>query len=77
MHAASRHGTPSVTSLPKDGGVSCFGRSSIAHAVSDRKQPCLTSVKLMELPGPLGRSPHCWPTVGHSPKKWHFIPKSV
>ena len=24
MHAASRHGTPSLTSLPKDGGVSCF-----------------------------------------------------
>ena len=28
MHAASRHGTPSLTSLPKDGRVSCFGRSS-------------------------------------------------
>ena len=29
MHAASRHGTPSLTSLPNDGGVSCFfGRSS-------------------------------------------------
>ena len=28
MHAASRHGTPSLRSLPKDGGVSCFGRSS-------------------------------------------------
>ena len=28
MHAASRHGTPSLTSLPKGGGVSCFGRSS-------------------------------------------------
>ena len=28
MQAASRHGTPSSTSLPKDGGVSCFGRSS-------------------------------------------------
>ena len=24
MHAASRHWTPSLTSLPKDGGVSCF-----------------------------------------------------
>ena len=24
VHAASRHGTPSLTSLPKDGGVSCF-----------------------------------------------------
>ena len=28
MHAASRHETASLTSLPKDGGVSCFGRSS-------------------------------------------------
>ena len=28
MHATSRHGTPSLTSLPKDGWVSCFGRSS-------------------------------------------------
>ena len=28
MHAASRHGTPSLMSLPKDGGVSCFGRPS-------------------------------------------------
>ena len=26
MHAASRHGTPSLTSLPKDGRLSCFGR---------------------------------------------------
>ena len=24
MYAASRHGTPSLTSLPKDGGVSCL-----------------------------------------------------
>ena len=28
MHAAFRHGTPSLTSLPKGGGVSCFRRSS-------------------------------------------------
>ena len=28
MHAASRHGAPSLTSLPKDGEVSCIGRSS-------------------------------------------------
>ena len=27
MHAAFRHGTPSLTSLMKDGGVSHFGRS--------------------------------------------------
>ena len=55
MHAASRKGTPSLTSLPKDGGVSCFGRSSgrVAHPVSDRTQPCSTSVKLMELACPI------------------------
>ena len=29
-----RHGTPSLTSLPKDGGVSCFGRSSGGHPSS-------------------------------------------
>ena len=59
MHAASRHGTPSVTSLPKDGGVSCFWSFiwKVADQVSDRTQPCLTSVKLMELAGPLGHSP--------------------
>ena len=34
MHAASRHGTPSLTSLPKDVGVSCFGRSSISSTDS-------------------------------------------
>ena len=28
MHAASRQGTPNLMSLSKDGGVSCFGRSS-------------------------------------------------
>ena len=28
MHAASRHGIPTLTSLPKDGGVSCLGGSS-------------------------------------------------
>jgi len=27
MHGTSRHGAPSLTSLPKDSGVSCFGRS--------------------------------------------------
>ena len=26
MYAATRYGTPSLTSLPKDGGVSCSGR---------------------------------------------------
>ena len=58
MHATSRYGTPSLTSLPRDGRESCFGRSSgrSAHPVSDRTQPCSTSVKLMELAGPLGHS---------------------
>ena len=58
MHAASGHGTPSLTSLPKDDGVSCFGRSSGRSSIQffDRTQPCLTSVKLMELAGPLGHS---------------------
>ena len=34
----------------------------VAHPVSDRTQPCLISVKLMELAGPLGHSPPigCW-----------------
>ena len=59
MHAAPRHGTPSLTSLPKDGGVSCFWSFiwKVAHPVSDRTQPCLTSVKLMVLAGPIGHSP--------------------
>ena len=29
----------------------------VAHPVSDHTQPCLTSVKLMELAEPLGHSP--------------------
>ena len=50
MHAASRRGTPSLTSLPKDGGVSCIGHSF-------GTQPSLTSAKLMELTGSVGHSP--------------------
>ena len=59
MNAPSRHGTPNLTSLPKDGDVSCFGRSSaeVARPVSDRTQPCLTPAKLMKLAGPLGHLP--------------------
>ena len=55
MHAASRHGTPTLTSLPKDGLSELFWSfiRKVAHPVSDRTQPCLTSVKLMELAGPL------------------------
>ena len=69
MHAASRHGTPSLTSLPKDGGVSCFGRSSGRSPIQfiDRTQPCLTSVKIMELAGPLGHSLSVlWQTKGQA-----------
>ena len=29
----------------------------VAHPVSDRTQPCITSVKLMEMAGPPGHSP--------------------
>ena len=62
MHAASRHGTPSLTSLPKDGRVNCLVvHPEVAHLVSDRTQPCLTSVKLMELAGPFGHSPQRCP----------------
>ena len=51
--------------------MSCFWSFiwKVAHPVSDRTQPCLTSVKLMELAGPLG----------HSPRKplvqfvWHLV----
>ena len=59
MHAASRYGTPSLRSLPKDGGVSCIGHSSRRLPIQffDHTQPCLTSVKLMELAGLLGHSP--------------------
>ena len=59
MHAASRHGTPSLTSLPKDGGASCFWSFiwKVAHPVSDRTQPCLTSAKLVELAGRLDTHP--------------------
>ena len=56
----------SLTSLPKDGGVSCFGRSygRSPIQISDRTQPCLTLVKLMELAGPLGHSPCCFMASG-------------
>ena len=64
MNAAIKHGTPSLTSLPTDGGVSCFGRSAVlvvhlevAYPVSDRTRLCLASVELMELAGPLGHLP--------------------
>ena len=52
MLAASRHGTRSLASLPKDVRVSYFGRSSGRPPIQ-----FLTSAKLMELAGPLGHSP--------------------
>ena len=59
MHAASRHGTPSLTSLPNGRLSELFWPFiwNVADPVSDHTQPCLTSVKLMELAGPLGHSP--------------------
>ena len=59
MHAASRHGTPSLTSFPKDGLSELFWSfiRKVAHPVFDRIQPRLTLAKLMELAGPLGHSP--------------------
>ena len=58
MYASSRHETPSLTSLTEDGGVSCFGSSPgmSPHPVSDSTQPCLISIKLMELAGPIGHA---------------------
>ena len=40
----------------------------VAHPVSDRTQPCITSVKLMELAGPLGHSPRTSVLLGHVPR---------
>ena len=67
MHASSRHGTPSLTSLPKDGGVSCISRSSGRSPIQflTVHSHASTSVKLMEQAGPLGHSPRCVsPTCG-------------
>ena len=38
MHAASRYKTSSLASLPKDGGVSCFGRSSGRSPIHNHSQ---------------------------------------
>ena len=56
MHAASMHGTPSLTSHLKDAESVVL----VAHPFSDRTQPCLTSVKPMELAGQLGHSPRIY-----------------
>ena len=48
----SRNGTLSLTSLLKDGGVSCFGLSSGKRPSRFcSTQACLASVKLMRLAG--------------------------
>ena len=54
MHAASRHETPSLTSW-SELFWSCIWK--VAHPDFDRTQPCLTSVKQVELAGPLDNSP--------------------
>ena len=58
MHAASRHGTPSLTSLPKDGGVSSFGCSSRRLPIQflSIHSHAYVPVKLMELAGLVGHS---------------------
>ena len=56
MYAASRHGTPSFRRTA-DLAVFWLFIWKFAHPVSDRTQPCLTSVKLVVLAGPLGHSP--------------------
>ena len=46
--------------VPSDGRRSELFLSfiwKVTHPVSDRTQPCFTSVKLIDLAGPLGHSP--------------------
>ena len=57
MHAASRHGTPSLPSLPKDGGVSCFGHSSRRSPIQFLTVHSHAYVRAKELAWPLGHSP--------------------
>ena len=60
MHAASRHWIPKCN-VPSEGRRSELFWSfiwKVAHPVSDRTLPCLTSVKLMELAGSFGHSLH-------------------
>ena len=54
MHAASRHEAPSLTSWWELFWSFIW---KVAHPDFDRRQPCVTSVKLMELAGPLDHSP--------------------
>ena len=58
MHATCMHWTPSLTSLPKESGVSCFGRSPGRSPIQflTVNRHTLTSAKLMNLAGPLGHS---------------------
>ena len=58
MHAASRHGTPSVSPFQRTEECAALViHLKVTHPVSDHTQPCLVSVKLMELARPLGHSP--------------------
>ena len=52
MHATSKHGTLSLISLLKNGGVSCFGHFSGRPPIQLlTTQPCLTSYKPIEQNG--------------------------
>ena len=69
MHAASRHGTTSLTSLPKDDEVSCEVRPPRSPIQSsDLTWPSLTSVTWRRLFKPLGHSP-CYGSPGIQLKK--------
>ena len=57
MHAAPRHGTPSLTSEGRQSELFWSFIRKVALPVSDPTQPCLTSAKLVELAGPLCHSP--------------------
>ena len=57
VHATSRHGTPSLTSLSKDNEVSCEVQASeVTHREYDLTRPSLTSVTWRRLFKPLGHS---------------------
>ena len=79
MHAAVRHGTPSLTSLKKDGEVSCEVRpprsdlrgqtSEVTHPESDLTRQSLTSVTWRRLYKALGHSPHIYKLCAYNERR--------
>ena len=58
MHAVVRHGTPSLTSLPKDGEVSCEVQAlAVTHPEFDLTRANLTSQGLQQR----GAGGRAWP----------------